>query len=138
MSTIRIWTVAATSPFKAFRNFVMCLQRGHEAAIKRVRNEDALHNAIRMKNPDLNHHENWEAGSAYPQSEAQLAARCYFNDVERDLTYNWDTVFSQEEHQWVLCTQKAPVAPSVAPETGYPVLGAEADEKEGIYCRDYA
>jgi hypothetical protein len=96
MKQINEWSSATKNPFKAFKQLISCLQYGFAGRIKIVYNKDC-ENSIKIKNPLLDKHENWESGYAYPRSKEELENINWFNETEQDLTLNWDTGFFNEK-----------------------------------------
>lgn len=90
------WTEATTNVNKAMIMLLSCLDSGKNAWIELRKNGDQAY-PIRMKNPALDNPFNWEMSYSTPRNEKEMMNYKYFNDTEKDLTYNWIACFGKEE-----------------------------------------
>lgn len=90
------WTNATKNPSEAMMGLVSCLETGRNAWIEVMENGSQEH-PIKIKNPLLDNPFNWTMCYGRPRNENELAEHDYFNEVEKDLTYNWTTAFGTKE-----------------------------------------
>ena len=89
------WTEATNNVSKAMMGLVSCIESGKNAWIE-VRKNGEQACPIKIKNPALDNPFNWEMMCGVPRNETELMNHKYFNDTEKDLTYNWTACFGEE------------------------------------------
>lgn len=96
------WTSATTEPEKALLGLVSCLEAGKNAWIEIRKNGDQAF-PIMKSNPKLDNPFNWEMMYGTPRNIIELEKHKYFNETEKDLTYNWTCCYGEaaaiEEYQ---------------------------------------
>ena len=90
------WTVATNNASRAMMGLISCAESGKNAWIEARKNGDQAY-PIMIKNPELDNPFNWQASYGVPRNEAELLSKKYFNETEKDLTYNWVACFGEEE-----------------------------------------
>ncbi len=90
------WTNATVDPNKAMIGFVSCLEAGKNAWIEVRKNGDQTY-PVMKKNPELDNPFNWTMMYALPRNEKEMGDHNYFNETEKDLTYNWTAAFGTRE-----------------------------------------
>lgn len=86
------WMPATTDPTEAMLGLTSCLQAGLNAWIETRKNGDQKFPIV-MKNPALDNPFNWTMSYGTVRDNDDLEKYRYFNDTERDLTYNWTAGF---------------------------------------------
>lgn len=96
------WTEATNNPNKAIIGLVSCLESGKNAWIE-IRKNGEQDYPLKIKNPALENPFNWEMMHGVPRNEKEMMNHKYFNDTEKDLTYNWTACYGEakaiEEYQ---------------------------------------
>ena len=96
------WTEATNNPNKAIIGLVSCLESGKNAWIE-IRKNGEQDYPLKIKNPALENPFNWEMMYGVPRNEKEMMNHKYFNDTEKDLTYNWTACYGEakaiEEYQ---------------------------------------
>lgn len=90
------WMHATTDPNEAMIGLVSCLDSGYNAWIEVRKNGDQEF-PIMKKNPMLDDPFNWRLGYSSRTKEKELEEYQYFNETEKDLTYNWIGAFATVE-----------------------------------------
>ncbi len=90
------WTEATNNPSKAMLGLISCLESGYNAWIELRKNGEQDY-PIKIKNPMLDNPFNWTMSYGVPRNEKDMMNYNYFNDTEKDLTYNWVACFGKEE-----------------------------------------
>ena len=90
------WTQATTNPSEIMLGLVSCLESGKNAWIEIRKNGDQAY-PVMKKNPALENPFNWEMNYGGPRNEQQLKNYDFFNETEKDLTYNWISCFGTKE-----------------------------------------
>lgn len=97
MSKIKTsWTRATTNPNEAMIALTACLASGKNAWIEVLKNGDQEF-PIMKKNPALEDPFNWTMSYGEPRNEQQLKETSFFNEIEKDLTYNWTSCYGTKE-----------------------------------------
>lgn len=90
------WTKATTNPYEALAGLISCINAGKHCWIEyRDNNDKEIEFPIKKKNPALDNPFNWEMAYGIPRSEMDLLETKYFNETERDLTYNWTACYGE-------------------------------------------
>ena len=84
------WTQATTNPSEIMLGLVSCLESGKNAWIEIRKNGDQAY-------PVSETPFNWEMNYGGPRNEQQLKNYDFFNETEKDLTYNWISCFGTKE-----------------------------------------
>lgn len=92
----QIWTNPTKDPEIAVANLISCLQHYKNAWIEQVNNTE-LDNAITIVNPELDNPFNWEFSYGAYESKNDIDKEQYFNETEKDLTYNWTNGYGSAE-----------------------------------------
>mgnify|MGYP001635344188 CR=1 FL=1 len=90
------WTEATNNASKAMMGLISCIESGRNAWIE-VRKNGEQSYPIKIKNPALENPFNWEMNYGIPRNEKDLHNYNYFNETERDLTYNWIACFGEKK-----------------------------------------
>ena len=90
------WTEATTNASKAILGLISCLESGYNAWIE-VRDNGEQDYPIKIKNPELNNPFNWTMSYGVARNENEMIKHNYFNETEKDLTYNWVACFGDKE-----------------------------------------
>lgn len=90
------WTEATNNASKAMLSLVSCLESGFNAWIEIRKNGDQDY-PIKIKNPALENPFNWTFTYGVPRNEKKMMDYRYFNDTQKDLTYNWVACFGDAE-----------------------------------------
>lgn len=90
------WTEATNNANKAMMGLISCVDSGRNAWIEVRKNGEQEH-PIKKKNPELDNPFNWEMAYGVPRNEKEMMNHNYFNDTEKDLTYNWTACFGEKE-----------------------------------------
>lgn len=90
------WTHATQNPNEAMIGLVSCLEHNKNAWIEVMKNGDQ-DLPIMRKNPLLDNPFNWEASYGTQRNKEEMAKHCYFNETEKDLTYNWTDCLGTKE-----------------------------------------
>lgn len=90
------WTGATVNPYDAIAGLMSCLNAGKNAWIERRQNGDQAF-PVTKKNPELDNPFNWTMMYGTPRSDKALAEHEYFNETDRDLTYNWVACYGNSE-----------------------------------------
>lgn len=90
------WTEATNNASKAMMGLISCIESGKNAWIE-VRKNGEQEYPIMRKNPALDNPFNWEMLYGVPRNEKEMMDHKYFNDTEKDLTYNWTACFGEED-----------------------------------------
>lgn len=88
------WTEATNNPNKAMMGLISCLEHGKNAWIE-IRKNGQQDYPIKIKNPALENPFNWEMMYGTPRNEEEMMNHKYFNDTEKDLTYNWVACYGE-------------------------------------------
>ena len=90
------WAEATNNASKAMMGLISCIESGKNAWIEVRRNGDQAY-PIKIKNPALDDPYNWEMNYGVPKNENDFLNDHYFNETEKDLTYNWIACFGEKE-----------------------------------------
>lgn len=90
------WTTATVNPYEAVMGLLSCLNAGKNAWIER-RPNGSQGLPIMKKNPELDNPFNWEMLYGAPRNEEEMKKHNYFNETEKDMTYNWTACFGEKE-----------------------------------------
>lgn len=90
------WTHATTNVSKAMIGLVSCLEAGKNAWIEVRKNGDQKYPIMRV-NPLLDDPFNWTMNYGTIRNEKELEKHQFINETEKDLTYNWTSVFSTKD-----------------------------------------
>jgi len=90
------WTKATKNPSEAMLGLISCIEHGCNAWIE-IRKNGEQDFPIIIKNPELDNPFNWTMSYGVPRNESEMMKYNYFNETERDLTYNWVACFGSEE-----------------------------------------
>lgn len=90
------WTEATISPWQALIGLTSCLNSGKNAWIEIQKNGEQDY-PVKIKNPALNNPFNWTMMYGLPRNEKQMSEHPYYNETEKDLTYNWEAAFATKE-----------------------------------------
>ena len=94
----RNYTEATTNPYKALAGLISCINSGRNCWIEYMDNEDeSITFAVMQKNPALNNPFNWQMNYGTPKSEQRLYETTFFNDTEKEMTYNWTALYGTKE-----------------------------------------
>ena len=96
MTSKKEWTMATTNPNEAMLGLVSCLQYGYHAWIEVQKNGEQRY-PVTVKNPALDDPFNWEAMYGTLRNKQELETVNFFNETEKDLTYNWIQAFGTKE-----------------------------------------
>lgn len=89
------WTEATNNASKAMISLISCLDSNKNAWIEIRKNGDQ-DSPIKTKNPALDNPFNWEMSYGVPRNEDEMKKHHYFNETEKDLTFNWIAGFGDE------------------------------------------
>lgn len=90
------WTEATNNASKAMIGLLSCIESGRNAWIEIRKNGEQSY-PIKIKNPALDNPFNWEMSYGIPRNENDMLNHSYFNETERDLTYNWMACFGEKK-----------------------------------------
>lgn len=90
------WAEATQNANKAMIALVSCVENGLNAWIELRENGDQKH-PIKIKNPELDNPFNWTMLSGTTRPSPGLLNHNFFNETEKDLTYNWTACFGEEK-----------------------------------------
>ena len=90
------WTEATKSASKAMMGLISCIESGRNAWIE-IRKNGEQEYPIKIKNPALDNPFNWEMLYGVPRDEKEMMSHNFFNETEKDLTYNWIACFGEEK-----------------------------------------
>lgn len=90
------WTKATINPSEAMLGLVSCLEAGKNAWIELRKNGDQRF-PVMKKNPELDNPFNWTLDYGEPRNEKAMESAAYFNETQKDLTYNWTACFGAQE-----------------------------------------
>lgn len=90
------WAQSTTNPGTAMHGLISCLENGLNAWLE-LRCNDAQDFPIKIKNPALDNPFNWTMSYGTVRNEKELLEHHYFNETEKDLTYNWVACFGNKE-----------------------------------------
>lgn len=88
------WTKATTNANVAMIGLMSCIESGHNAWIE-IRKNGEQSFPIKIKNPKLENPFNWTMSYGVPRNEYDLLNYNYFNDTEKDLTFNWIACYGE-------------------------------------------
>lgn len=89
------WSEATTNANKAMMQLVSCIESGKNAWIE-IRKNGEQEYPIKKKNPELDNPFNWDMMYGAPRNESEMMNYKYFNDTQKDLTYNWTACFGEK------------------------------------------
>lgn len=92
------WTHATTNPNEAMMGLLSCLNAGKNAWIETRKNsKQNMEYPIMKKNPELDNPFNWTMMYGTVRNNKDLESHSYFNETEKDLTYNWIACFGEND-----------------------------------------
>lgn len=90
------WTKATTNASEAMMGLISCIESGKNAWIEVRKNGDQTF-PVNRKNPALDNPFNWTMNYGTIRNKEDMDNYSYFNETEKDLTYNWIACFGKEE-----------------------------------------
>lgn len=120
------WTSATKNPYEALSGLMSCISAGKNAWIE-VRENGDQEIPIKKRNPLLDNPFNWTMSYGTCRNEYEFKNRNYFNETEKDLTWNWTYCFGQPDAIEAYKTMGKVSADLFNGETGCPVRISDAN-----------
>ena len=84
--------MAEASLAHALSSLIYMIEKGENVTIVKMKASQTK-DGVRAKNPALDYKEFWTSSCAYPMTEEEKQNKKFFNDIERELFFNYRTIF---------------------------------------------
>jgi hypothetical protein len=129
------YTTATKSLTTVVADCLLAIESGHQAVLRVVDNSEHPF-PITIKNPLLEDWRNWQSSYGTLRKGADIHTRCYFNEVEKDMTLNFTCYFGTPELRDLYFNEGKLVPKGgshAAMGTAFPVRIADIKEQDPNY-----